>query len=254
LIEVDEMVVRGRDFAKVLDRVRAEYADEVNWYPFPMLPAMTEILDSLLTGPSRRLLELGGGLPVADIGGADGDFSFFLESLGCDVDLIDNSKTKPSGLRPAEIFKEALGSKVQIHEIDVDHEFTLPRTYDLVFLMGIMYHLRNPFIVLETLANSVRYCVLSTKIARYTGVPKALRKRGDDVHDVPMAYLLGERECNDDPTNFWVFTEAGLRRILGRTGWTILDYTSVGNRETSVPQKMNEERAWCLIKSERVKR
>src|SRR5437870_12245671 len=102
------MVARGRAFAKVLDDVRAERAKEVRWYPFPMLPAMAEILDALLTGSNRNLLALAGDKPIADIGGADGDFSFFLESLGCDVDLIDNSRTKTSGLRPAEILKEAL--------------------------------------------------------------------------------------------------------------------------------------------------
>src|SRR5207247_6359361 len=42
LIEVDEMVARGRAFAKVLDDVGAERAKEVRWYPFPMLPAMVE--------------------------------------------------------------------------------------------------------------------------------------------------------------------------------------------------------------------
>ena len=219
-----------------------------------MLPAMTDILDQLLTGSNRDLLTLAGDRPIADIGGADGDFSFFLESLGCDVDLIDNSRTKMSGLRPAEALKGALDSKVRIYEVDVDHDFELPRTYDLVFLMGILYHLRNPFIVLETLAKQVRYCVLSTKIAKFSGVPRRFRSRGDNIQDVPMAYLLADREVNDDPTNFWVFSEAGLRRILERAGWSVLDYTSVGNRTNAIPTDMREERAWALVKSERVQR
>jgi tRNA (mo5U34)-methyltransferase len=253
MIDVGEMAVRAREFATVLDRAREKAAGpSTRWYPFPMLPAMAEILDSLLTGSNRHLLDLAGGLPVADVGGADGDFSFFLESLGCDVDLIDHARTKQAGLRPAEALKEALESTIAIHDIDVDHAFTLPRTYGLVFVMGILYHLRNPFIVLETLAQSVPYCVFSTKIARHTGIPRFGRRRGVDVADVPMAYLLDTRECNNDPTNFWVFTESGLRRILSRTGWTVLDYTSVGARETSTPMHSPEERAWVLAKSERL--
>ena len=45
---------------------------------------------------------------------------------------------------------------------------------------------------------------------------------------LPMAYLVDERELNDDPTNFWIFSEAGLKRMMRRSGWNILNYATAG--------------------------
>jgi hypothetical protein len=71
-----------------------------------------------------------------------------------------------------------------------------------------------------------------------------------DFSKIPVAYLLDEREANNDPTNFWIFSDAGLRRILKRTGWEILDYITVGNTNDSDPATAEgDERAFCLVKS-----
>jgi hypothetical protein len=68
--------------------------------------------------------------------------------------------------------------------------------------------------------------------------------------ELPMAYLLDERECNDDPSNFWIFTEAGLKRILARTNWEILDFRTFGDRWRSNPSATDrDERAFCLARS-----
>ena len=37
----------------------------------------------------------------------------------------------------------------------------------------------------------------------------------------PVAYLVEEDELNADYTNFWIFTEEGLKRIVRRAGWDI---------------------------------
>ena len=43
---------------------------------------------------------------------------------------------------------------------------------------------------------------------------------------------------------------AGLRRILHRTGWDVLDYMSVGNTTQSDPASPGgDERAVCLLRS-----
>jgi hypothetical protein len=56
-------------------------------------------------------------------------------------------------LRGARLLKETLGSKVEIHEVDLDSQFRLPRSdYGLVFFLGILYHLKNPFYALESLS------------------------------------------------------------------------------------------------------
>jgi hypothetical protein len=61
---------------------------------------------------------------------------------------------------------------------------------------------------------------------------------------------LGPGEANGDNTNYWVFSSAGLRRILQRTGWTVCDYLTVGCTAGSDPvSPAADERALCLLRS-----
>ena len=57
------------------------------------------------------------------------------------------------------------------------------RTFGLTLCLGVLYHLKNPFGLLETLAHHSRYCLLSTRIAQVT-------LRGTPIADEPVAYLL----------------------------------------------------------------
>ena len=84
-----------------------------------------------------------------------------------------------------------------------------------------------------------------------------LREDGDAVRSsrfalehVPVAYLLDADECNNDATNYWIFSEEGLRRILHRTGWDVLDFGTVGAVGKSDPATpKGDERAFCLVRS-----
>lgn len=65
-----------------------------------------------------------------------------------------------------------------------------------------------------------------------------------------LAYLLGEEELNRDDTNFWIFSEPGLRRLLERTRWEILEFFTTGNKSASDPVSPDrDERAFCLLRS-----
>src|SRR5450432_1163686 len=57
---------------------------EFEWYRYDSLANVAH-LDKLLTGENRTLPEG----PILDIGCADGELAFFLESLGCDVTAVD---------------------------------------------------------------------------------------------------------------------------------------------------------------------
>ena len=134
---------------------------------------------------------------------------------------------------------------MEIHELDVDRPFTLPHdTYDLVFFLGILYHLRNPFYVLEELARRTSRCFLSTRVARRFPNGSAMPAR------VALAYLLAEEELNQDNSNYFIFSEAGLRVMLDRTHWKIRDYVSLGDTSLSDPVRLDrDERAFCLLES-----
>jgi hypothetical protein len=87
------------------------------------------------------------------------------------------------------------------------------------------------------------YCFVSTRIASHTadGLP---------LFSHPLAYLLDPEECNNDNTNFWIFSEQGLKRLIKRTGWSLLCYGAVGNTINSTPADLDrDQRAFCVLRS-----
>ncbi len=218
------------------------------WYPYQTLQNVG-VLERLLAGPGLDLVQLCRGPhgKIADIGAADGDLAFFLEKMGLSVHLIDNERTNFNRFEGARILQEALHSTVRIRTVDLDSQFTLSgEKYDAIFLLGLLYHLKNPFFVLEKLSRMARYCFLSTRVARQTADGLPLSK-------YPVAYLLGPGECNNDSTNFWIFSEEALKRLIDRTGWSILAYTAIGDTQHSTPADPNhDERVFCVLQSNAV--
>jgi len=217
---------------------------EFSWYPYDTLNGVL-LVQELLKGDLDRLLDLLRAGPVLDAGCADGDLAFFLESLGCTVDAADHPVSNVNAMRGVKTLKQALQSSVTIHAIDLDAPFSLPRSrYTVSFLFGVLYHLKNPFGALEMLARYVKYCFLSTRVARFDPEKQAA------LRSIPVAYLLDDRESNDDPTNYWIFSEAGLRRILNRTRWDVCEFMTTGNTINSDPASgAGDERAICLLVS-----
>lgn len=186
-----------------------------------------------------------GGQRIADIGAADGDLGFMLAELGFDVDLIDHPSTNWNGMRGMRALHSRLQSSAAIHVVDLDTQFDLPHTdYGLVILLGILYHLKNPFYVLEKIARCSRLCLLSTRVARFAGSPSTA------IGELPVAYLLAAGEANNDATNYWIFSDAGLRRLLDRCGFDIVAFRTFGDTSASSPgDSSHDERAFMLLRS-----
>jgi tRNA (mo5U34)-methyltransferase len=242
--DIRELRDRAVIFEKRLEQIKADLApQDYSWYPYRTLTVYA-ILDELLTGPRRRLLDLVGGDPILDIGCADGANSFFFETLGCQVLAVDNQQTNHSWLRGFNALKAALQSSVAFRQVDLDTQCSLPDDiFGLALFLGVLYHLKNPFYVLEALAARVRYCLLSTRIARQTPL-------GNPMQNEALVYLLDSDECNHDNTNQWIFSETALRRLLDKTGWTVLDFMTAGDTRTSEPGRLDrDERAFCLLES-----
>ncbi len=243
--DISDLVRQALAFEPVLAEQKRQSAPaDFPWYPYGTLNNFVH-LDRLLKGTSRDLATLIDGLPIADVGAADGDAAFFMESLGCEVDIVDYGPTNFNTLRGARILREARSSGVSISEIDLDSYFKWPRDkYGLVFFMGILYHLKNPFYVLESLAKVTRYAVISTRIAQFSPDYKTR------IADLPVAYLVHASETNNDASNFWIFSDAGLKRILDRAGWDVVDYLRAGNTDRSDPASpAGDERAFLLARS-----
>jgi hypothetical protein len=85
--------------------------------------------------------------------------------------------------------------------------------------------------------------VLSTRIAQIT-------PHQTPIEEDPVAYLLDAREANNDPTNYWIFSPAGLLRLLCRAGWTVFGQERTGPRLNSDPVHPEaDERMFVLLKS-----
>jgi tRNA (mo5U34)-methyltransferase len=231
-------------FKKKFEAVKQSLGpQEFEWYPYDSFGYISR-LDLLLKGRLEVVQAMAGRDPVLDAGCGDGALSYFMESIGCRVDAIDNAPTNHSAMQGVKALKEAMSSGIEIYQMDIDAQFELPKDrYGLALLLGILYHLKNPFYVLEKLAQHTYYCLLGTRVARVT--PKGAQMRKE-----PLAYLVDEMETNGDPTNFWIFSEEGLRRIVQRAGWEIRQFMTAGCAEDSDPVRGDrDERAFCLLES-----
>ncbi|WP_019856404.1 methyltransferase domain-containing protein [Actinopolyspora mortivallis] len=246
-MDFDTLRDRALAYREELLRRKKEIDPEFDWYPFDTLANVLH-LDGLLTGRNREVFGGLAGQRIADIGAADGDLGFFLEDeLGCRVDLVDTAAPNYNGLRGARLLARRLGSSAEIHDVDLDSQFRLPaERYGAVLFLGLLYHLKNPFYVLETLAEHTELCFLSTRIAQLSP------DHGIRLAEQPVAYLLHPTEANNDPTNYWIFSETGLRRLFDRTGWEVVEFTTVGCRTDSDPAAQDrDERAFALLRSKR---
>ena len=211
------------------------------WYEYHILGGVT-FLEALSAQSGLSIESMAAGQPLLDIGCADGHLAFFLESLGYTVTAVDHAPTSANDMKGVRALKQALGSAIDIIDTDLDRGFEPPRpSYGLVVLLGILYHLKNPFLMLETLEQAADYCLLSTRVARFT-------PSGTRIESEPVAYLLGEDEANHDPSNFWIFSEAGLLRLIARAGWDIRALVHSGNTKNSDPATaVGDERIYCLL-------
>ncbi len=245
-MRIDDLVGQLAPQMARMRAARAEIGDGIPWYPYDSLGNVVH-LNNLLSGDHRDLDLLAYGMPVADIGAADGDLAFVLEDVGgWQVDILDTPASNMNGLRGAQALRDHLHSKVEIHDIDLDRQFRLPRErYGLVFMLGILYHLQNPYYTMRELAAHSTHCLLSTKVARFAGPTKT------PIADLPVAYLVGPHETNNDPTNYWMFSPAGIGRLAERAGWSVLDVLNVGDTEESDPSSAeHDERMLMLLRSE----
>ena len=91
------------------------------------------------------------GWTVLDLGAWHGFFSFECERRGADrVLAVDNYAWNEFGMDEFLSAHERLGSNVEHHRVDVhDLDPAEVGEFDLVLMLGVFYHLRNPLAALE---------------------------------------------------------------------------------------------------------
>ncbi len=245
LIRFSSLVRHGLRFRSRFELIKKNAAPpSFAWYPYDSFVNLFP-LERLRRMAGLDLKEMAANQPLLDLGTADGALAFFFESLGFTVHACDHSGTNMNRMQGVILAAAALGSKVEIEDIDLDGGWAPAREYGLALFLGTLYHLKNPFFVLEQLSRHARYCFLSTRVAGWS--PDHTVELGR----VPAAYLLAPDECNQDTTNYWVFSPPGLVRLAERCGWRVLASLRTGARDSDPTTEAGDERQFLLLQSSR---
>ena len=245
LIRFSSLVRRGLRFRSRFEAAKRLAAPAgLTWYPYDSF-ANLFFFERLRREAGLALAEMAGHRSVLDLGTADGALAFLFESLGYTVHACDYAGTNVNRMEGVRLVAAALGSQVEIEDVDLDGGWAPQREYGLVLFLGTLYHLKNPFAVLERLSDHARYCFLSTRVAGWSA------DRGVELGRVPVAYLLAPGECNEDSTNYWVFSPPGLLRLAERCGWRVLASLRTGARESDPATAAGDERQFLLLESSR---
>jgi tRNA (mo5U34)-methyltransferase len=194
-----------------------------NWYH------RIEVVPGLVTpgiNDSSRSLEalnLPGdlrGATVLDIGTRDGFFAFESERRGADVLAVDYLPATATGF---SIAAGLLGSRVRyLQENIYNLRPEAIGTFDVVLMLGLLYHLPDPiraFSTIRKLCRSELY--LETHVA------------DDDYPELaslPVALFCPGMALNADPTNYWAPTTPCVEAMLVECGFAVESVTRLGNR------------------------
>lgn len=152
------------------------------------------------------------GLSVLDVGAWDGFYAFEAERRGAArVVATDSWSWHGAGWGTKEGFelcRQALGSRVEDLDIDVmDLSPEAVGTFDLVLLLGVLYHLRDPITALERVGSvCTGTLIVETEVA-LSWLPR------------PAARVFPGRELNDDATNWYAYNPAALDGLLAEVGF-----------------------------------
>jgi tRNA (mo5U34)-methyltransferase len=160
--------MRDDDYRKLVDQTadeeRSEFQSTGWWHSIDLgngrvTPGAHKI-EELRDNYSRFLLPADlTGKRVLDIGCWDGFYTFEAERQGAQVVAVDC-------WRPEKFFiaHEALKSQAEFHELSV-YEVSREQlgAFDIVFFLGVLYHLRHPLLALERVCEVTRdFAVIET--------------------------------------------------------------------------------------------
>jgi tRNA (mo5U34)-methyltransferase len=167
------------------------------------------------------------GWTVLDIGCNAGFYTFELARRGAEVTAID---VDPHYLRQARWAAGHLGfqERVTFRQMQIYELAHQPDQFDLVWFMGVFYHLRYPLLALDLLhEHAARDLIVVQSMLRGNPGTRAIapdyaftvREHFEDpryprLHFVEHAYA-------GDPTNWWVPNRAALEAMLRSAGFEV---------------------------------
>lgn len=166
------------------------------------------------------------GWRVLDVGCNAGFYSFQLAQRGASVLGID---VEPHYLAQAEWARGELGleESVEFRCMEVYDVARSSERYDLVWFMGVFYHLRYPLLALDLLAERTRRVMMfqtltipgETVFKDTADCPIGDRTPLLDPGWPKMAFI--EHCLAGDPTNWWAANHAGVEAMLRSSGLAV---------------------------------
>ncbi len=158
------------------------------------------------------------GKSVLDVGAWDGFFSFEAERRGASrVLATDHFCWSGPGWGTKAGFDYAhgrFGSKVESQDIDVlDISPQTVGRFDVVMMLGVFYHLKDPLRGVEAVASVADEMVI---VETETVL--------DDFDEPVMRYYLGN-EMAGDPTNYWAPNKRCLEQMFREFGFSRFEFT-----------------------------
>jgi tRNA (mo5U34)-methyltransferase len=183
------------------------------------------------------------GWKVLDIGCNAGFYSIELAKRGADVLAVDLDMHY---LKQAEWVAAQFGlsDKIKFRQMQVYDLAHVDDTFDLVWFMGVFYHLRYPMLALDIVAQKVSnmmiFQTLSLPGVEEMEIPNDIEFHGRKIMELPaypkMAFI--EKRLAGDPTNWWAPNHQGILSMLRSCGFKVTD--------------MPEEETYVAIKDQAV--
>ncbi|MBV9891395.1 MAG: TIGR04290 family methyltransferase [Rhizobacter sp.] len=206
------------------------------WFHNLHLPGGVQTLPNHFIGgdfPAFKWREIQPWLPndlrgwrVLDVGCNAGFYSFELAARGASVLAID---VEPHYLAQAEWARAelGLGERVEFRCMEVYDVAHSDETFDLVWFMGVFYHLRYPLLALDLLAARTRRVLMFQTLTmpgdmvRDDTADCALDDRAPllDPGWPKMAFI--EHRLAGDETNWWAANHAAVEAMLRSSGLRI---------------------------------
>ena len=167
------------------------------------------------------------GRSVLDVGCNAGFYSIEMKKRGADRVLgIDNDE---GYLRQARFAASVLGADIEFRRMSVYRVAELGEKFDIVFFMGVLYHLRHPLLALDLVYEHAASDMLvfqsllrgSADIEELEADYPFSEKRVFDSPAFPRMHFI-EKEYAGDNTNWWLPNRACAEAMLRSSGFEIL--------------------------------
>lgn len=215
------------------------YQEKINqlapWFHNIHLPDGTQTAPNHVLGdfPSFKWRELSPSIPeslegmkVLDVGCNAGFYSIELAKRGAEVLGID---VDSHYLRQAQWVAECFGLQGQIRykQMQVYDLAQLDEEFDLIWFMGVFYHLRYPLLALDILGRKCKHMMVFQTLTMPGGLlteeiqDSSINDRDQLLEPEWPKMAFIEHQFASDPTNWWLANESCMWAMLRSTGFDV---------------------------------